>query len=67
MCEIVNLVVTSGSPWINTVCLQVAHPHRSEKLSVPRMLVAKIPQTWLYWEPVLSTLSLHFPTNVPFN
>ncbi|VUZ48032.1 unnamed protein product [Hymenolepis diminuta] len=32
MCEIVN-IVTPGSLQINMVCPQVAHPHRSEKLT----------------------------------
>ncbi|KAM3174988.1 hypothetical protein ACTXT7_009436 [Hymenolepis weldensis] len=33
MCEIVNLILTPGSLRINIVCPQVAHPHRSEKLT----------------------------------
>ncbi|KAM3176829.1 hypothetical protein ACTXT7_005741 [Hymenolepis weldensis] len=41
MCEITNLIVTPGPLPINIVCPQVAHPHRSEKLSVPRMIVAE--------------------------
>ncbi|VUZ45272.1 unnamed protein product [Hymenolepis diminuta] len=65
MCKIANLIVTSGSPWINIACPQVAHPRRSEKLSLPRMTVAETPLTWLYWEPVLSALPLPFPTIVP--
>ncbi|KAM3175464.1 hypothetical protein ACTXT7_008463 [Hymenolepis weldensis] len=38
MYEIVNLIVTPGSLRINIVCPQVTYPHRSEKLSVPRMI-----------------------------
>ncbi|KAM3181239.1 hypothetical protein ACTXT7_014754 [Hymenolepis weldensis] len=45
MCEVVNLIVTSGSLQINIVCPQVAQPHRREKLSVPRMVVAEAPLT----------------------
>ncbi|VUZ40988.1 unnamed protein product [Hymenolepis diminuta] len=67
MCEIVNLIMTPGSLWINIVCQQVAHPRLSEKLSLPRMIDAEKPRTRLYWEPVLSTLSLLFPTTVPYN
>ncbi|KAM3176175.1 hypothetical protein ACTXT7_007010 [Hymenolepis weldensis] len=33
MCEIINLIVTPGSLQLNIVCPQVAHPHRSEKLT----------------------------------
>ncbi|KAM3180382.1 hypothetical protein ACTXT7_016394 [Hymenolepis weldensis] len=33
MCEIANLIVTPSSLSINMVCPQVAHPHRSEKLT----------------------------------
>ncbi|KAM3177233.1 hypothetical protein ACTXT7_004940 [Hymenolepis weldensis] len=33
MCETVNLIVTPGSLRTIIVCPQVAHPHRSEKLT----------------------------------
>ncbi|KAM3172123.1 hypothetical protein ACTXT7_015199, partial [Hymenolepis weldensis] len=49
MCEIVNLIVTPDFLPINVVCTQVAHPHRSEKLSVPRMIVAEAPLTLRYF------------------
>ncbi|VUZ55611.1 unnamed protein product [Hymenolepis diminuta] len=52
---------------MNIVCSQVAHPHRSEGLSVPLMIVAETLLTRLYWESVLSTLFLSFPTTVPSN
>ncbi|KAM3177519.1 hypothetical protein ACTXT7_004391 [Hymenolepis weldensis] len=49
MREIVNLIVTPGSLQINIVCPQVTYPHRSEKLSVPRMIVAEAPLTRRYF------------------
>ncbi|KAM3172316.1 hypothetical protein ACTXT7_014785 [Hymenolepis weldensis] len=49
MCEIVNLIVTSGSLRINIVRPQVAHPHRLEKLSIPRMIVAEATLTRQYF------------------
>ncbi|VUZ41907.1 unnamed protein product [Hymenolepis diminuta] len=63
MCEIVNLFVTSGSLWINIVCHQVAHPHQSEKLSVPRMTVAGTRLTRL----ILGTSPVHTVPSFSYN
>ncbi|KAM3180845.1 hypothetical protein ACTXT7_015516 [Hymenolepis weldensis] len=49
MWEIVNLIVTPDFLSINIVCPQVAHPQRSEKLSIPRMMVAEAPLTLRYF------------------
>ncbi|VUZ51766.1 unnamed protein product [Hymenolepis diminuta] len=67
MCEIVYLIVTSGSPWINIVCPRVAYFHRSEKLSVFRMIVAETLLSRLNWGRVLSILSLPFSAIVQSN